>query len=47
MGFREATGGMLMILDADLTVNPDDLPTFDETVRSGTAEFANGARRSY
>ena len=47
MGFREATGGMLMILDADLTVNPEDLPAFYEAVRSGTAEFANGVRLVY
>lgn len=38
---------MLMILDADLTVNPEDLPTFYEAVRSGTAEFANGVRLVY
>jgi SAM-dependent methyltransferase len=46
-GFREATGGILMILDADLTVPPEDLPRFYETVRNGTAEFANGVRLVY
>jgi glycosyltransferase involved in cell wall biosynthesis len=28
LGFAEATGGVLMILDADLTVAPEDLPRF-------------------
>jgi glycosyltransferase involved in cell wall biosynthesis len=46
-GFRKATGDILMILDADLTVPPEDLPRFYETVRSGTAEFANGVRLVY
>lgn len=46
-GFKEATGGILMILDADLTVPPEDLPRFCEAVRDGTAEFANGVRLVY
>jgi len=46
-GFRRATGGMLMILDADLTVAPEDLPRFYEAIRSGRAEFANGVRLVY
>ena len=32
---REATGDVLMILDADLTVPPEDLPRFYEVLRSG------------
>lgn len=46
-GFAEATGSVLMILDADLTVPPEDLPRFYETWRSGKAEFVNGVRLVY
>jgi ubiquinone/menaquinone biosynthesis C-methylase UbiE len=47
LGFREATGELLMILDADLTVPPEDLPRFYEAWRSGKAEFVNGVRLVY
>jgi SAM-dependent methyltransferase len=47
VGFREATGELLMILDADMTVAPEDLPRFYEAWRSGKAEFANGVRLVY
>lgn len=46
-GFAEATGGVLMILDADMTVAPEDLPRFYEAWRSGKAEFVNGVRLVY
>jgi ubiquinone/menaquinone biosynthesis C-methylase UbiE len=46
-GFREATGELLMILDADLTVPPEDLPRFYEAWRSGKADFVNGVRLIY
>jgi glycosyltransferase involved in cell wall biosynthesis len=46
-GFREAKGEILMILDADLTVAPEDLPRFYRAVREGTADFANGVRLVY
>ena len=46
-GFREATGEVLMILDADLTVAPEDLPRFYEAWRSAKAEFVNGVRLVY
>ncbi len=36
-----------MILDADLTVAPEDLPRFYEAWRSGKAEFVNGVRLVY
>jgi hypothetical protein len=36
-----------MILDADLTVPPEDLPRFYEAWRSGKAEFVNGVRLVY
>jgi SAM-dependent methyltransferase len=46
-GFAEATGDLLMILDADMTVAPEDLPRFYEAWRSGKAEFVNGVRLVY
>ncbi len=36
-----------MILDADLTVPPEDLPRFYEALRTGQAEFVNGVRLVY
>ena len=36
-----------MILDADLTVPPEDLPRFYEALRSGKGEFVNGVRLVY
>lgn len=47
LGFSEASGGVLMILDADLTVPPEDLPRFYEVIRSGRGEFVNGVRLVY
>jgi SAM-dependent methyltransferase len=46
-GFAEAEGGVLMILDADLTVAPEDLPRFYRALRSGRGEFINGVRFVY
>jgi SAM-dependent methyltransferase len=46
-GFAAATGDILMILDADLTVPPEDLPRFYEAIRSGKGEFINGVRLMY
>jgi len=36
-----------MILDADLTVPPENLPRFYEALRSGKGEFINGVRLVY
>ena len=36
-----------MILDADLTVPPEDLPRFFNCIASGKAEFVNGSRLVY
>ena len=47
LGFANASGAILMILDADLTVPPEDLPRFSEAIRSGNAEFVNGVRLVY
>lgn len=46
-GFAEATGDLLMILDADLTVPPEDLVRFYNALIAGQAEFANGVRLVY
>lgn len=46
-GFDAASGDMLMILDADLTVPPEDLPRFYEALRTGKGEFINGVRLVY
>lgn len=46
-GFDEATGDILMILDADLTVIPEELPYFYGAIASGAGEFINGTRMVY
>jgi len=45
--FEVATGDLLFILDADLTMPPEQLPKFYEVARSGTADFVNGVRLVY
>jgi glycosyltransferase involved in cell wall biosynthesis len=45
--FAAASGDLLFILDADLTVPPEELVKFYEAARSGTAEFVNGVRLVY
>jgi SAM-dependent methyltransferase len=45
--FEAATGDVLMILDADLTVPPEELTKFYDALVSGRAEFANGVRLVY
>ena len=47
MGYALAEGDILMILDADLTVPPEDLPKFYQAVANGSCEFANGSRLVY
>ena len=42
-----ASKDILMILDADLTVAPEDLPKFYEAIANGTGEFINGTRLVY
>ncbi len=46
-GFDEASGEVLMILDADLTVPPEDLPKFFDALVSGKGEFIMGSRLVY
>lgn len=47
LGFAEAHGDILMILDADLTVAPEDLPRFYDAISTGKGEFINGVRLVY
>jgi glycosyltransferase involved in cell wall biosynthesis len=47
LGFEHATGEILVILDGDLTVAPEDLPKFYDALASGRCEFANGSRLVY
>jgi ubiquinone/menaquinone biosynthesis C-methylase UbiE len=46
-GFDLAKGELLMILDADLTMPPEELPKFYDAVTSRKCEFANGCRLVY
>jgi SAM-dependent methyltransferase len=46
-GFDNASGDVLMILDADLTVPPAALPKFYRAIASGKGEFVNGTRLVY
>lgn len=46
-GFLHAKNDVLMILDADLTVPPEDLPKFFYAIVSEKGEFINGSRLVY
>ncbi len=46
-GFSLATGDLLMILDADMTVPPEDLPRFYRAFVDSRGEFINGSRFIY
>ena len=46
-GFANARGDILMILDADLTVPPEDLSKFYAAIARGKGEFINGSRLVY
>jgi SAM-dependent methyltransferase len=46
-GFAAATGDVLMILDADLTMPPEALPKYHAVIETGKAEFVNGTRLIY
>jgi len=45
--FAAATGDLLMVLDADLTMPPEQLTKFYQAARSGTGEVINGVRLVY
>ena len=47
IGYALAEGEIVMILDADLTMPPEDLPKFYHAVANGSCEFANGSRLVY
>jgi SAM-dependent methyltransferase len=47
LGLSKATGDILMILDADLGVAPEELPQFYDALVSGKGEFINGSRLVY
>ncbi|HEY4986883.1 MAG TPA: bifunctional class I SAM-dependent methyltransferase/glycosyltransferase family 2 protein [Bradyrhizobium sp.] len=46
-GFAAATGDVLMILDADLTMPPEALPKYQAVIETGKADFVNGTRLVY
>ena len=47
MGFDQAQGEVLMILDGDLTVPPEQLEKFWGAIVSGKGEYINGSRLIY
>ncbi|MEQ8603743.1 MAG: glycosyltransferase family 2 protein [Marivibrio sp.] len=46
-GFDQARGDILMILDADLTMPPEELPKYYQAIARGKGEFVNGSRLVY
>jgi len=46
-GFAAADHELLMILDGDLSVRPEELPGFYRVWADGTADFVNGSRLVY
>ena len=46
-GFARATGDIIMILDGDITVIPEELPKFYEALVAGKGECINGSRLVY
>lgn len=46
-GFAHAAGDIVMILDGDLTMPPEELPKFFNLLVSGRAECVNGSRLIY
>jgi SAM-dependent methyltransferase len=46
-GFAAATEDIVVILDADLAVAPEELPAVIAIMRAGRAEFVNGSRLVY
>ena len=47
LGFSKARGDILMILDADLTMPPENLPRFYDAIVNGVGDFINGVRLIY
>ena len=46
-GFAQATGDVLLILDSDMGVAPDDVPSSWRRSRAGKCEMVNGSRLVY
>src|SRR5690606_29148139 len=46
-GFENANCDILMILDADMTVAPEDLTKFYDALKNEKGEFINGTRMVY
>jgi SAM-dependent methyltransferase len=46
-GYEAAKGEVLIILDADLTVPPEDIPKFYNAITEGKGEYINGTRLIY
>ncbi|MCU0610869.1 MAG: glycosyltransferase [Candidatus Eisenbacteria bacterium] len=46
-GFRAATEDIVMILDADMAVPPEELAAFYDAIAADRAEFINGTRMIY
>jgi len=47
LGFAEASGDIIIILDADISVPPEELTRFIDLLRNNVCEFANGSRLVY
>ncbi|MBN2371601.1 MAG: glycosyltransferase [Vicinamibacteria bacterium] len=47
LGFAEARGEVLLILDSDMGVAPEDVPLFVQALARGKAEMVNGSRLVY
>ena len=47
LGFSKARGDILMILDADLTVPPEELPVFYDVIAGGLGDYVQGTRLVY
>lgn len=47
LGFEKAKGEILIILDADMTVAPEDITKFYKALKNKKGEFINGSRLVY
>ena len=47
LGFSHASGDIFMILDADISVEPEELHKFSDALLNDSCEFANGTRLVY
>lgn len=47
LGFSEAKADIVLILDSDMGVAPEDILKFVDTLATGKAEFVNGSRLVY